>query len=364
MLGKRRKSGQKFVKPDDYFAWGPFEMARFGKNLIWQSHATVEQYATAQVRAAEHFRAIVAEIDALVCSIAAQIMHLPPTQLLHRAWWEYAAIVVGVGRKQATETDQLAAMRMIDYVQSVIAAIKPGDYAKVLDDNAWNTLKTDVATLFHRLTVDYQICLTAHRRTQDPGLDLKLEEFRFRAEILWLNIRGKRYQLHERQALLDVLAPHDDILVKLFGVDATTLVDELDKVLAKLTRGLGDAMQGLAAFRADTLGRLEELAGEHPQWKLDALTEHLFEDKDLAARREKVAGEVFGMDLFDVGKNTGLPPALLDALSWSPGEDVEFFEPGDFCGWPLRIWPIMRRPFIRLDGRIYCFDIFSLFDNI
>src|SRR5690242_20828474 len=30
----------------------------------------------------------------------------------------------------------------------------------------------------------------------------------------------------------------------------------------------------------------------------------------------------------------------------------------------LRVWPNMKRPFIRLDSRVYCFDIFSLFDNI
>ncbi len=51
-------------------------------------------------------------------------------------------------------------------------------------------------------------------------------------------------------------------------------------------------------------------------------------------------------------------------MSYSPGEDKEFFAPGEFAGWPLRIWPVMRRPFIRLDGSTYCFDIFSLFDNV
>ena len=73
---------------------------------------------------------------------------------------------------------------------------------------------------------------------------------------------------------------------------------------------------------------------------------------------------MFGMDLFDVTKNTSLPQSLLDELTWSPGEDVEFFAPGDFCGWPLRIWPIMKRPFIRLNERVFSFDIFSLFDNV
>jgi preprotein translocase subunit SecA len=363
-LGKRRKSGQKFVKPDDYFAWGPFEIARFGKNLIWKSHATAEQVATTQARAAEHFPIVVGEIDALVSSIAGQIARLPPERLLQRAWWEYAAIVLGLGGKKVAESDQLAAMRMIDYVQSVIAGVKPQLYAEEISDEDWNKLKTDVTTLFHRLTTEYQMCLTAHRKTQDRGLDMELEEFRFRAEVLWMNIRGKRYQAHEREALLDVLAPHSDILVKLFGIDAAAVVGEFDKLLAELTSGLADAASELRRFQMDTVDRLEMLARNHEALGVEALIEKAFEDQDLVARGSTVMGEVFGMDLFDVGKNTTLPQTLLDALSWLPGEDAKFFEPGDFCGWPLRIWPIMRRPFIRLDGRVFCFDINSLFDNI
>jgi preprotein translocase subunit SecA len=363
-LGKRRKSGQKFAKPDDYFAWGPFEIARFGKNLIWKAHATAAQVEAVQARRAKHFPVIVGEIDALVSSIAGRIARLPPGRLLHRAWWEHAAIVLGLGGKKVAESDQLAAMRMLDYVQSVIAAVKPRSYDEDVSEDDWKKLKADVTTLFHHLTIDYQMCLTAHRRVQDPGLDMELEEFRFRNEIFWMNIRGKRYQPHERQALLDVLAPHSDILFKLFGIDARALVYELDKVLAKLTRGLADAVPELKRFHKDALDRFEALAGDHDGLSFDALVGKVFEDNDLAARGRAVTGEVFGMDLFDVGKNTALPQALLDALSWSPGEDAEFFAPGEFCGWPLRIWPIMRRPFIRLDGQIFCFDIFSLFDNI
>ena len=201
--------------------------------MIWKSHATAEQLAEARVRAAEHLPVVVAELDALVFSIAAQIAHLPPGRLLHRAWWEHAAIVLGLGGKKVEESDQLAAMRMIDYVQSVIAAVKPENYANDVSEEGWNKLKADITNLFHRLTIEYQMCLTAHRKTQNSGLDLELEEFRFRAEILWMNIRGKRYQLHERQALLDILAPHSDILLKLFGIDAPALVDELNKVLTK-----------------------------------------------------------------------------------------------------------------------------------
>jgi preprotein translocase subunit SecA len=340
------------------------EFARFGRFMIGRSRATQEQFEAAQARMVAQYPVTIGEIDGLVASIAAQIARLPPDRLLQRGWWEYSAMIVGLGGTDADDSQKLAAARMVDYLQSVIVSVKPEQYAADVSEEDWTKLKADVETLFRRLTLDYQMCLTAHRRAQDPQLDMQLEEFRFRAEALWLNIRGKRYQLHERQALLDVLGPHSDILLNLFGLDAAALTAEFDKILTRLTHGLMDIATDMKELHAKSMARLDELAAKHQELDFEALMAKVFEDRELAAQRDRFAGAMFGLDLFDVGKNTVLPKALLDALSYSPGEDTEFFAPGEFAGWPLRIWPIMRRPFVRLNGSTYCFDIFSLFDNI
>jgi hypothetical protein len=70
------------------------------------------------------------------------------------------------------------------------------------------------------------------------------------------------------------------------------------------------------------------------------------------------------MDLFDLQKLTKLPGTFLDDFSWEPGQEQEFLAPGDFRGWPLRIQPVFRRPFLKLNGTHYCFDIHTLFDNL
>ncbi len=260
--------------------------------------------------------------------------------------------------------EHLAAARMIDYVQSVIASVNPAKETDEVGEEDWSKLKSDVRTLFERLTLEYQSCATAHRRSQDPQLDMELEGFRVRAEMLWLNIRGKRYHVHEKQALLDILSPHSDVLLRLFGIDGVTLVNELDKVLTKLTGGLAEVASDMVAFREKTLDQAEKLAEQYPELEVNELFAKAFEDHELSSLREKVAAGLFGLDLFDVGKNTTIPQTLIDQLTWSPGEDIELFASGDFCGWPLRIWPTMKRPFIRIDGRALCFDFFSLFDNI
>jgi len=95
-----------------------------------------------------------------------------------------------------------------------------------------------------------------------------------------------------------------------------------------------------------------------------ALMALVIEENGWKERGKAALGNLIGMDFFDVEKSTKLPRALLDELAWGPGEETDFFAPGQFRGWPLRVWPVFRRPFLRLDGRIYCFDHYSLFDNI
>lgn len=364
-MGKRRKSGKKLCQPDDCFAIGPFEFARFGKKIIGRSRITPEQMAIMHERMAEAYPRIVVEIDGLVKSIAAQVSRLSPRELLHRAWWMFSRLMImRDGSTVAAVSDQLMAMRMVDYVQSIIAAVEPVEYVDKVTDEDWEKLRADVETLFTRLSSEYQSCVTAHRKSLNPDLNMALEEFRFQAEVLWLNIRGKRYHAHEKLALLDILEPHSDVLLRLYGASAKDIANELDKILSKLTRGLHDAMEDFSAFEEDTITRLSQFADSAaPDASFDEIREVIFQDEDLANRRDKVMGELFGLDLFDIEKNTSLPPSLVRDLTWLPGEDREFFSAGEFQGWPLRIWPIMRRPFISLDGRAYCFDIFSLFDN-
>ena len=308
---------------------------------------------------------IITDIDILVRRIADRVSHLPPEQLLQRAWWEHMRVAIGLGGNEVSDLSQLIAMRMIDYLQSVIASVTPvHPYRTEISDEEWVTLRNDVETLFAKLGLEYQLSLTAHRRATNPGLDMGLEEFRFRVETHWMNLRGKRYRVHERQALEDVISPHSKVLLQLFEVDSDTLVAAFDRLLHKLTAGLHDAISGLSEFRDAFLNRMSELAKERPTANLDTLRAAALEDLDLSKRRDELGGELFGLDLFDVEKITRLPPALLDKLTWSPGEEEEFFAPGDFRGWPLRVWPTMKRPFIRLGGRVLAFDVFALFDNI
>src|SRR5271165_2323390 len=126
-MGNRKKQGKRgssSIKPDDYFSAGPLEFARFGKVVMGRSRATPDQWKSGMEELAASLPDLTAQIDATVARIADCVARLPSEQLLQRAWWELASLMILSG-KRVSDREQAEAMRMIDYVQSVIASVQP-----------------------------------------------------------------------------------------------------------------------------------------------------------------------------------------------------------------------------------------------
>jgi hypothetical protein len=364
-MSKKKKA--KFVKADETFSHGPLSMARFGKNVVWQSNWSPGEFAKMQKGLVEQYPKVVKEIDQLVTEIAQLVRELPPEQLLHRAWWEMAGKHTKIQSESDAGLDAIISVRMIDYVQSVIASVEPAaDQRAEITDQEWQTLTSKVEQLFQTVSSIYQICLSAKNKATDANHNEHLEEFKFKAQLYWCSIRGRRHQLHQPAYLKDMFLPHSDVLKEMFGITGEQFVESITKIWHNLTYGLGEVVESFNQFRSDTEAALKsKLAGQpSPPAELPKLVEEVLKEKGWEQRRDEVFGQVFGTDLFDLQKTTDLPEKLLDELTWSPGEDKEFFAEGELRGWPLRIWPVFKRPFIRLNGRYCCFDLSSLFDNL
>jgi hypothetical protein len=262
--------------------------------------------------------------------------------------------------------DEGLSLRMIDYIQSVIVSVQPEDVvtAEVTEDQ-WSELKALVKDLFTQLNFEYQICLTAYNR-RDFARNQDFEDYYFKAQLYWCNIRGRRYLVHEIPFFSDVLSPHNDVLKELYGISADELLDSLKQIQDTLTLGLGKLMEDLREFQQVTTTKLEEkiLADERLESaNLPDLMAMVIEENGWENWKNDIFGRFTDLDLFDLEKVTNLPKGLLDDLSWEPGQEKDFFKEGEYKGWPLRIWPVFKRPFIRLKGRYYCFELFSLYDN-
>jgi hypothetical protein len=255
---------------------------------------------------------------------------------------------------------------MIDYVQSVIASVPRAPTQKVeVSDDDWNKLQRHVETIFRLLNLNYQISSTAKRKLSGIDYDEQTEEFRFRAQIYWANVRGQRYYAHQLTALNDLLVNQSDLLDSCFGVSAAHLVSELEKVWHSLIFGVGEAMAEMKEVQEASIAALERAIAEKslPKEAMEDPLRFVMDRDGFSERAASAGGRFLGFDLFDVGKLTDLPNELLDLLAWEPGQDLEFLSEGPMRGWPLRIWPTFKRPFLKHEGRYYCFDLHSLFDH-
>lgn len=369
-MGKRRKgrTSRKRMKPDEVFSRGPLTLGRAGRIIRGRTDWQPGEFERMQAALVERYPQVVAEIDKVVAEIAALVSALPPAKLLHRAWWQVFMGHLGVSSESELGSDDGIAMRMIDYVQSVVAAVpRAAEQREDVSEEDWKALHEKIERLFLGMLLEFHICASAHARATDPAHDPEFDEFKFRAQSYWCSVRGTRFQFHQPAYLRDMFLPFSDVLQELFGITAEEFVTEVTKIWRSLSYGAAEAFEDFDSLKNDALAEAEEriesgraLPGE------DAgdLVARVVEERGWQARQESAMGRMFGLDLYDVQKVTSLPQRLLDELTWSPGEDLEFFSPGPFRGWPLRIWPTFKRPFIRLDGRYLCFDLYGLFDNL
>ncbi|HVT26279.1 MAG TPA: SEC-C metal-binding domain-containing protein [Rhizomicrobium sp.] len=343
-------------------AVGPFELAQFGDKIRWSSSLNGAEFERHQEKLREAYPTVIEKIDNLVAEIATLVSQLPPTELLLRGWWEFAHERL---TKKAGKFEDPIPMRMVDYVQSVIAGVPRSrtQLGEVSEEN-WKHLVEMVSKLFQCVCSEYQICNTAINKVQNPEYDDEMEELRVRAELMWCAVRGKRYQVHDIPALEELLLPHSTILEELFGITAKALLNELTKIWHSLTFGLDDAYRDLKRIQADFFNTLKTKKSGATDTNLPFELEEFAEDQsELQRKGQEAAEKLFGTSMFDLQKITNLPQNLLDEMSWGPGQEEDFFAAGPFKGWPQRVWPILKRPFIKLDERYYCFDNYSLFDN-
>ena len=355
-------------KPDEAFSQGPLTVARFGKHVAFEVNWQEKEFDEFQKHLIEDYPKVVEEIDTLVSEIKDIIKVLPPEKLLQRAWWEKMMVLIRTDTEDEIGEEDPFASHMIDYVQSVIAAVPPAKNLRDdVTDEEWGLLGNKIEHLFRKIGIDYQICRIAKNRANDPNLDMDFEEFQIRTQFYWCNVRGKRYQVHDSIYLEDMFLLHTEVLQELFGISSDNFVIEIKKILHTFSFGIQDLLEDLDKFQHDTMNaiakKVDELPSDYkpntPDLMSDVLKENAWED-----RGNDIFGRLLGMKLFDAQETTDLPEKLLEQLSWLPGEDKDFFADGEFCGWPLRIWPIFKRPFILLEGQYYCFDLNSLRDNL
>ncbi|MGG1481071.1 SEC-C metal-binding domain-containing protein [Bacillus smithii] len=360
-MGKRKS---KLQNPDDYARYGPIEIARFGKEVVLRNNMTEEDYQDYISSLAKEYPEIKSKIDNLVHEIRDLVVSYHPLELLHYSYGNMFMSMLGKASEFQYGFEEMVAVRMIDYVQSVIVSNQPTEskYEKV-DMEKWLILYEKVSQLYRSLS-QYHIYHTAHVMSTDLNFNEEYNSLYVQAQELRTNVRGHRYPVHEIQHHLDLLSPHEEVFQELFNISIKEFLDGLEKIQNSLMRGLDDVIHDLEFLMEKTLPIMQKFEFPTNEKELSKEMENLLEEMGLIEVKNSIIGRFMGYDLFDVEKVSGLPKNLLKELSWKIGEEEEFFSEGEYAGWPLRRLPTEQRPFICVEDKIYCFDLYSLFDNL
>ncbi|MDD4965386.1 SEC-C metal-binding domain-containing protein [Halothiobacillus sp.] len=370
-MGKRNKrfGTDKAAIPDEIFSNGPLHVARFGNQVVLASNRTEKQHDELLTKLAARYTTVVQEIDDLVCRIISAVSVLPPDQLLVRAWHENFMSSQHIKVEVDITEDDAIALRMIDYVQSVIAAAPRGDAQKTeLTDDDWSDLRLNVAALFRKLNFEYPSCSTAHRKAEGTVYDDAMELFFVRAQMHWCNVRGDNYQVHQADLIADLLRNQSKLIEAAYGITSDVLTAEIRKIWRSLTFGFHEAMTSVRQIHAEVMAEVDRMENqkdmvyefESPSDLIHEVTSRLGHQDTLHQSMDALFGNT---GLFDLCKITNLPTAFLEDFSWAPGQETNFLADGEFKGWPFRIQPIFRRPFLKFNDTYYCFELHSLFDN-
>jgi hypothetical protein len=319
----KRHASQPFTKkkrltPDDYFQRGPFEMARFGKQVVYRNNMNADQHQAFMRHIAGELPAVIRKIDGHVAAIVGIVESHDPLSMLQRGFW----MSIGPHLMPSDEPEDPSAVvgqRMVDYIQSVIAAVstKPTP-APPISEEAWANLSSHVEELFTTINHAYIGARTADWTINGGGPPEDQVEFYVRALLMWCNVTGHRYHCQEIDHLRDLIAPHSEVFQRLWNVDTEGILRGLSGIADSLTRGLGIAFEKIdQAFTA--YERAKDEAGENAE-ALESTIQALRGDQD----NQIAFDQLFGFGLFVI--DSYLPRTLLDDLSWAPGECRDFID--------------------------------------
>ena len=310
---------------------------------------------------AKRYEKVVSKINGLVNDVRDRVSSVDSLNLLHRGYFCNAKVAIGKKSESEYSAKDGIAARMVDYIQSVITSTDINAENPEIDNAAWEELRDSVEKLFFTLNGEYSIVRTAWKQINIQDYNYDIDRLLVLAQWEWVSVRGKRYDIHESQHLVDFLTPHDEVFQQLFGIPVNEFIRGMERVKHSLTFGFFDQFREMIKIRK----MVEEEMGNRTvsNENNDAVIAEIIKDNGLGGQIAALQENLQGYGLFNVSTISGLPAPLLRELSWQVGENQEFFAPGQYLGWPFRELPIMSRPFIWVKDEAYCFDTFFL-DNI
>lgn len=305
-----------------------------------------------KIKAADELRQ---DMEALALKARDLILAQPPIRFLGYVLSQFHVAILHVStdlaesaysHKEILKTFQL----VLEYMHAVWSCHTdlPGE-AQVVDESKAGELMEVLAALDIK-TMLY--CMASSAARIDGGAGGHSAATEFHAKPSWSLIRGHRYQVLEEEFFRFALEPHSDALKSAYGVDHDEIAAGIQRIADAFRAGVSRAADGLNAAMQRAYG-MAKASGENIE---TVITRLRVEEPEYV---EEIGHQIQDMLLGGVcnlSRHSGLPAALLDDLSYAPGENTQFFARGEFAGTPMRALPARRKPGIKFGGSVYTTD--------
>ena len=336
------------MEPDDYYNNGIFEIARFGTQTVMRNNMSPERHKKLIEQFKRKYPNMKKRINRHIKSLRKKIVTCNPVELLSFASDLFLTSNLGISSEFQLSGPAISISRITEYIQSVFVST-PLKYKETKKDPSkkffW--IQKNMEKLYS-LIHEFYMYWMAYSNELYPEYDDETKKIVFEAQTLY-TVRGQRYQVFEKEYFERLLKSHNEIFSKLFGISSDEIVDGIEKLQYALSQGKMEAFNDLGTLMNEFFESgetdIEMFKAKHPNAGQDFVEKFL------------------GTKLRNVIEITGWPEAFVESLSFKPNEYPEFFENGEFAGWPIIDLPIQKRPFINIDNQYYCFDYYSFVDN-
>lgn len=327
---------------------GLIELTQMGNHIGLSNLADCKKINQLNDDLARKYPEIKNEIDDLVTVVRSNIEMADPEDLINYLISMNYFVMLNKSTESEFTAEENFQLRTVEYVQSVMVSTKISprtDLSRQKREELFETILRDTIKIYEKMYIFYMswVC----KEQYNSNLSSEMREYILVSQLA-SQIRGTQYQNFRIDILQALLQPHNAEIKEAYGINVEEIIQGLVQLEKNLSTGRLDAMNKMAD--------LMECAEDY-DYNIGNLPD------DFSKEASEAVSRVVGLELYDVKNATNWPMQLIDDITYDAGGNADFFTHEEFAGWPIWNLPVQAKPCIRINGRVYAFDYYSVFDN-